>query len=173
MLEGLEISEILLSDLENELTFGAEYYSPAFLFPFNKLINSKVVIKSLSDCCSLITDGDHGSADYVDDGVTFILSEAVKNGWIDAECCRQISEQHAKTLKRSQLKKGDVLVTKTGIYFGKSAVVTDEFIGANTIAHVGVVRLRSGINPYYISTFFNSIYGFSQLRRRGDVTPCN
>jgi type I restriction enzyme M protein len=166
-LEGLEVSEILLSDLENELTFGAEYYSPAFLFPFNKLLNSKVVIKPLSDCCSLITDGDHGSADYIDDGVMFILSEAVKNGWIDAECCRQISEQHARTLKRSQLGKGDVLVTKTGIYFGKSAVVTDEFIGANTIAHVGVLRLCSGINPYYISTFFNSIYGFSQLRRRG------
>lgn len=164
----LEVSEILLSDLENEITIGAEYYSPTFLKPFEKLISSKLNIKKLCDCCSLITDGDHGSADYVEDsGVTFVLSEAVKNGWIDADCCRQISEQHAKTLKRSILKKHDVLITKTGIYFGRSAVVTDEFVGANTIAHVGLLRLKNEINPYYLSTFFNSNFGYSQLRRRG------
>ncbi len=166
-MKGLEISEILLSDLENGITIGAEYYSPAFLKPFFKLISSGLEIRYLSDCCSLITDGDHGSADYVDKGITFVLSEAVKNGWIDASSCRKISVKHAKTLKRSTLKKHDVLVTKTGIYFGKSAVVTDEFVGANTIAHVGLLRLKSEINPYYLSTFFNSNYGYSQLRRRG------
>ena len=85
-MEELEISEILLSDLENEITIGAEYYSPTFLKPFAKLISSKLDIKKLCDCCSLITDGDHGIADYVENsGVTFVLSEAVKNGCIDRD----------------------------------------------------------------------------------------
>lgn len=167
LLEGLEANETLFSELENEITIGSEYYSPAFVKPFATLTASKLQIKSLRDCCSLITDGDHGSADYVDDGVTFILSEAVKNGWIDIKACRQISERHSRTLKRSQLKKHDVLITKTGIYFGKSAVVTDEFVGANTIAHVGIFRPKDDVDPYYLSTFFNSRYGYSQLRRRG------
>ena len=167
MLEGLEISEVHLSDLENERTVGAEYYSPFYLEPFRKLISSRMEVRLLSSCCSLITDGDHGSADYVESGVTFVLSEAVKNGWIDKGSCRQISEPHAKTLKRSVLKKRDVLITKTGIYFGKSAVVTNEFAGANTIAHVGLLRVKRDINPYYLSTFFNCTYGYSQLRRRG------
>ena len=32
---------------------------------------------------------------------------------------------------RSQLKKDDVLLTITGVSYGKSAVVTDEYVGAN------------------------------------------
>ncbi|GDX85117.1 hypothetical protein LBMAG43_11590 [Methylococcaceae bacterium] len=167
MLEGLEISEILKSQLENEFTLGSEYYSSEFLYPFTTLVNSNSTLEKLSECCSLITDGDHGSAEYVDDGITFILSEAVKNGWVDSGACRQISTSHAAKLNRSKLRKNDVLITKTGIYFGRSAVVTDEFVGANTIAHVGLLRLKNKINPFYVSTFFNSIYGYSQLRRRG------
>lgn len=167
MLEGLEVSEILISKLENVFTIGAEYYSPFYLKSFQKLCNSSLKLNTLSDCCTLITDGDHGSADYVENGVAFVLSESVKNGWIDKSSCRQISAKHAATLERSKLRKHDVLITKTGIYFGRSAVVNDEFVGANTIAHVGLLRLKKQINPYYVSTFFNGIYGYSQLRRRG------
>ena len=35
------------------------------------------------------------------------------------------------------------------------------------IAHVGKIKLKSGYNPYYVSTFLNSKYGYYQLRRRG------
>lgn len=166
-MKGLEISEINLSDLENQKTIGAEYYAPTFLNSFSRITNSKIPKKSLSDCCSLITDGDHGSADYQDTGVPFILSEAVNEGWLSSEKFRFISKTHSETLKRSELTPGNVLLTKTGIYFGKSAVMPDTVPVANTIAHVAKLVVEDFINPYYLSTFFNSIYGYLQLRRRG------
>jgi hypothetical protein len=106
-------------------------------------------------------------ADYQDDGVAFILSENVKDGWIDTGELRYISDRHHATLPRSRLRAGDILVTKTGVYFGKSAVVPENFVEANTIAHVGIIRLKPGFDPIYVSTFLNSAYGRSQLRRRG------
>jgi len=91
----------------------------------------------------------------------------VKEGWIDIGSLRFISPEYHKTLPRSRLRPGDILVTKTGVYFGKSAVVPEEFNEANTIAHVGIIRLKPGFDARYVSTFLNSKYGYSQLRRRG------
>jgi type I restriction enzyme S subunit len=117
--------------------------------------------------CTLITDGDHGVADYQVEGVPFILSENVKEGWIDIGSVRYISERHHQSLAKSKIRSGDVLVTKTGVYFGKSAVVDEQLGEANTIAHVGILRLGAGHDPYVLSTFLNCRYGQTQLRRRG------
>lgn len=167
LLEGLEISEIPLSALENEQTIGAEYYAPEYLRPFEHLLASSHDKKTLRQLCSRITDGDHGSADYADSGIPFVLSEAVRDGWIRSDVCRFITAKYADTLARSRLRKGDVLVTKTGVYFGKSAVVPDSLDGANTIAHVGILRPNKTVDAYYLSTFLNSKFGYVQLRRRG------
>ena len=169
LLEGLEASEVNLSELENEMTIGSEFYGPSYSMPIQLLKNSGLACETIGSLCSLVTDGDHGSADYVDDGVLFVLSEAVEEGWINKAKCRFISHGHAKALSRSRFRGGDVVVTKTGVYFGKSAVVGEGFIGANTIAHVGVLRLirDSCVNEYYFSTFLNSRFGQAQLRRRG------
>ncbi|MFT3805722.1 hypothetical protein [Arenimonas sp.] len=169
LLEGLEASEVNLCELENEMTIGSEYYGPTYSVPIELLNKSGYTCEPIESICSLVTDGDHGSADYVDDGVAFVLSEAIEEGWINKAKCRYISSSHAKTLSRSRLETGDVLVTKTGVYFGKSTVVDQDFRGANTIAHVGLLRLRrdAGFDPHYFSTFLNSRFGQAQLRRRG------
>ena len=95
------------------------------------------------------------------------LSENVKEGWIDGGSVRYISEKHHRSLARSQIRSGDVLVTKTGVYFGKSAVVDEQLGEANTIAHVGILRIAADLDPYVLSTFLNCRYGQTQLRRRG------
>lgn len=166
-MEGLEVSEIKFSELENGQTVGAEYYAPMYLRPYERLISSRMEKLPLAACCKRITDGDHGSAEYAATGVLFILSEAVGEGWIEKDLCRFITPQHASTLQRSRFRTGDVLVTKTGVYFGKSAVVSSDFDGANTIAHVGILTPTARVDSYYLSTFLNTIYGQAQLRRRG------
>lgn len=151
------------------MTIGSEYYSPMYSFPVAHLKSSPYQCLPLSDVCKLITDGDHGSADYALEGVRFVLSEAIEEGWIEPSKCRFITSQHAKKLPRSSLRLGDVLVTKTGVYFGKSTVVDKSFIGANTIAHVGILRMSEEckIESHFLSTFLNCKYGNVQLRRRG------
>ncbi len=96
------------------------------------------------------------------------MSESVKEGYIDKNICRYISTKLHSQLSRSKLEPRNVVLTKTGVYFGKSAVVPDNFPIANTSAHVGKFVVKEDIiNPYYLSTFFNCEYGYSQLRRRG------
>lgn len=164
---GLAISIMPLSKLENLQTIGAEYYLPDYVAKQDRVRSCGAPIKTLADISKLITDGDHGIADYVDEGVKFVLSANVKQGWIDTHDMRSISVVHHASLGRSSLKEGDILVTKTGVYFGNSAVVPHGFGDANTIAHVGIIRLKEAYDPTYVSTFLNSTFGYSQLRRRG------
>jgi type I restriction enzyme S subunit len=166
-LKGLEASILPFSELENLLTIGSEYYLRSFVDDQQRLRSCGFALETLSSACSLITDGDHGVADYQDFGVPFILSENVKDGWIDISDLRKISNTHHKMLKRSQIVPHDVLITKTGVYFGKSAVFDTQLREANTIAHVGVLRPKKHVNPYFLSAFLNGRYGQTQLRRRG------
>ena len=165
-MDGLDFQEINKSELENEFTIGAEYYG-------KKYVESVSVVKRqaktipLGQMWVLATDGDHGSPDYQESGVLYLLSECVKEGYIEKSKCRYITEAKNRELKRSCLHPGDIVVTKTGVYFGKSAVIPESIPEANTIAHVGKITLKPQYNPYYVSTFLNCKYGYYQLRRRG------
>ena len=75
-----------------------------------------------------------------------------------------MSPHQNQEIQRSQLNKDDVLLTITGISYGKSAVVTDEFIGANINQHSVKMTVKN-IVPYFLSTFLNCKYGYSQSTR--------
>lgn len=168
MLEGLEATEVRLSELENNFTVGSEFYSKAYVALIEKINSSNYPVKKLSSICSLITDGDHNAPDYKESGIFYLLSESIQAGYINKAIYRYISQTAHNMLAKSALRVNDVLVTKTGIYFGKSAVVPEGFPEANTSAHVGIMRLSDDmINPYYLSTFINSKFGYQQFRRRG------
>jgi restriction endonuclease S subunit len=164
-MDGLDIEEIAISKLENSFTFGAEYYGKEYVKAANIVRSLKY--KTLQQVSNTITDGDHGAAEYQDKGILYLLSESVQEGYIDMSKCRYISEKKNKELKRSELHPFDVVVTKTGVYYGKSAVIPQSIDKANMIAHVGKIELKKAYNPYYVSMFFNCKYGYSQLRRRG------
>lgn len=149
-MDGLDFQEINKSELENEFTIGAEYYG-------KKYVESVSVVKRqaktipLGQMWVLATDGDHGSPDYQESGVLYLLSECVKEGYIEKSKCRYITEAKNRELKRSCLHPGDIVVTKTGVYFGKSAVIPESIPEANTIAHVGKITLKPQYNPYCAS----------------------
>lgn len=165
-MDGLDFQEIKKSELENEFTIGAEYYGKKYVESISVVKRQKKTIP-LGQMWILATDGDHGSPDYQESGVLYLLSECVKEGYIEKAKCRYITEAKNRELKRSCLHPGDIVVTKTGVYFGKSAVIPESIPEANTIAHVGKITLKLQYNPYYVSTFLNCKYGYCQLRRRG------
>lgn len=166
LMDGLDFQEINKSELENEFTIGAEYYGKKYTEAVSLVKVQKKTIP-LGKMWLLATDGDHGSPDYQENGVLYLLSECVKEGYIEKDKCRYITEEKNMELKRSCLHPGDIVVTKTGVYFGKSAVIPESIPEANTIAHVGKITLKPQYNPYYVSTFLNCKYGYAQLRRRG------
>jgi len=165
-MDGLDFQEINKSELENEVTIGAEYYGKKYVESVSVVKRQSKTIP-LGQMWVLATDGDHGSPDYQESGVLYLLSECVKEGYIEKAKCRYITEAKNRELKRSCLHPGDIVVTKTGVYFGKSAVIPESIPEANTIAHVGKITLKPQYNPYYVSTFLNCKYGYYQLRRRG------
>lgn len=165
-MDGLDFQEINKSELENEFTIGAEYYGKKYVEVVS-VVKKQTKTIPLGKMWVLATDGDHGSPDYQESGVLYLLSECVKEGYIEKAKCRYITEAKNRELKRSCLHPGDIVVTKTGVYFGKSAVIPESIPEANTIAHVGKITLKSQYNPYYVSTFLNCKYGYYQLRRRG------
>jgi len=168
LLEGLEIVEYNLLQLENEFTIGAEFYGQHYVDKVETIKISHVPFQKLKDITTQITDGDHGKTKYEESGVLYLLSESVKEGYIDLNVgTRYISEELNTELKRSELHPGDIVLTKTGVYFGKSAVIPIEIARANTSAHVAKITPVETVNSYFLSTFFNSAYGYSQLRRRG------
>lgn len=166
LMDGLDFQEINKKSLENEFTIGAEYYGKKYVEAVSQIENQTSTL-TLGEMWELATDGDHGSPDYQESGVMYLLSECVQEGYIEVSKCRYITEQKNRELRRSCLHPGDIVVTKTGVYFGKSAVIPDSIPEANTIAHVGKITLKSQYNPYYVSTFLNCKYGYYQLRRRG------
>jgi type I restriction enzyme S subunit len=89
---------------------------------------------------------------FVTSGINFVKSEAISaDGSIDPSKFAFIhAETHTK-LQRSQLQEGDVLFSMAGIYLGKTTVVPEKILPANTNQAVGIIRLnRNKAEPRFI-----------------------
>ena len=123
-------------------------------YTVEELVNKKMLDKPL--------DGNHGgihpkSSDYVDKGVPFIMANDLKNGSIDYENCKYISEEQAKTLKKGFSKPGDVLLTHKAT-IGRTAIVDNIHDTIILTPQVTYYRVLKGINNYYLYFYFNSSY---------------
>lgn len=97
-------------------------------------------------------------ASYPDEGPKFIRVQNVRPyrlEWNPDDPCID-TRTHEKLLKRSQLQKGDVVLTITGTY-GISAVVPEDFTPANINQHSVRIRVNNDkILPEYLCVFLNS-----------------
>lgn len=92
--------------------------------------------------------------EFVDDGVPFIrvnnlLSVINREGL--AKITEELSAQHSRTVTML----GDVLVSVVGS-LGKTTVVTDDLVGANTARAVAVLRLKQKYPPLLFATWIGA-----------------
>ena len=111
-------------------------------------------IVTLGDLCELVTKGTTPTSlgyNFVDNGINFIKIESIdsernfiqnKIAFITPDC--------NNSLRRSQLRKGDILFSIAGA-LGRTALVTDEILPANTNQALAIIRLRP---MDYVSTDF-------------------
>jgi len=113
-----------------------------------------------------LTGGATDASIYVDDGVTFLRVQNIKENEIDFESAKKIPLAiHESTLTRSQLKPHDVLLTITGTY-GISAVVPKDVVQANINQHIAKIEVdQSKILPEYLSLYLNTSLCKSQMDR--------
>lgn len=120
---------------------------------------SKVIVE-LSELCDVITKGTTPSnigAEFTEKGIKYIRSEMLTSAkYISDEGLLYISEETHKKLKRSQLKPGDILFSMAGVYLGKTAILRECDIPANTNQAVALIRIiDEKCNREYVYYYLN------------------
>lgn len=105
-----------------------------------------------------IADSLHGVRHYVNDGVVMLAVGNVTEYGLDLSDRKLVTQEEHKRLKRSQVQRGDLLVTITGRLGSTLVYESDE--PANLSAHVARVKVDDeAVNPYYLTAYLNSKVG--------------
>ncbi|OUM88571.1 restriction endonuclease subunit S [Parageobacillus thermoglucosidasius] len=97
-----------------------------------------------------------GQSAYVPQGIPLIRSQNVHMNKLNLDDVVFITEEVHESMKRSQLRKYDVLLNITGASIGRVAVYLGENNQANVNQHVCIIRLTEGVNPFYLSYYIAS-----------------
>jgi type I restriction enzyme, S subunit len=156
-----------------------ERFSPTFyLFKekIKSLSNKKDIFSfNLGDkgVLEVITDGEHAGQKFLEEGITFIKNSSVKRFNINELDGFYISREKNEKLKRSQLKKDDVLFSTIG-NLGFSAVVSKNLENSNINQNLVRIRINpEKTTPQYLCCFLNSNIARFQIENlfTGNIYP--
>ncbi|KAB2941641.1 MAG: type I restriction-modification system specificity subunit [Candidatus Methanoperedens nitroreducens] len=156
---------IKYSDYKNSLRLDSRYYLPKYedtLQIINKsgyetLTVSDILVEPIKSGATPLA----GTNAYIekDYGIPFFRIVNIKNYQLITEDLLYIRPDiHKTTLKRSQIKPGDVLFSIAGT-IGICAVVPETIKEGNINQALAILRLKTDFNPYFVSIYFNSIIG--------------
>ena len=136
-------------------------------------------MKTLGDLSEVITKGTTPTSvghKFVSEGINFIKVESISlSGNFISKKFGHITEEGHNALKRSQLKNGDILFSIAGA-LGRTAIVNDEILPANTNQALSIIRLKEDstfLNEYILSTL-TSGYTIEQVENlKGGVAQQN
>lgn len=92
--------------------------------------------------------------DYQKDGVLFITSENVRDGFLDIKNKKFLPLEFNKKLSSSQLHTDDILINIVGASIGRSCLFTETSFVANINQAVALFRVNKSASSQYISYFF-------------------
>lgn len=166
MLKGLEISILSCQDLERTFRIDSEFYSKDYIQLDKKL---KTLHASNITDYATISDGNHMSisASFVKEGIPYYRGSDIYNLFIE-QCPNPshipLSVFNMKTMRRSHLKKGDVLMSIVGAVIGNISLVTTDH-DATCSCKLAIIRPLAVLSSEYIMTFLKSKMGQSQIQR--------
>ncbi len=91
---------------------------------------------------------------YENQGVPFLRSLNVKPFFISDNDIKYISEEFNETLKKSQLRKNDIIIVRTGLP-GTCTVIPSEYDGCNCADVVIVHPNTEMVDPFYLAAYIN------------------
>lgn len=116
-------------------------------------------VKKLKDLSVKINSGNTpkgGSENYIEEGITFFRSQNVWKARLEMDDIVYIDADTHASMKRSSLKHGDILMTKTGRIntenssLGRAALYMGEDDMANINGHVYFIRLKAEVNNKFV-----------------------
>ena len=157
-------SQTALSAIENSSgRFDAEYYKPEYLE--TELLLSRIEGVKLRDCCLKIDVGHVGPMvhSYRENGIILLQTQNVREFFLDLKHCIKISPDFHSSLTKSQVRRGDILIARSGS-FGSAAIYLEDYV-INS-ADIIIVELKHPqIDPLFAVAFMNTKYGSDQLTR--------
>jgi type I restriction enzyme, S subunit len=115
--------------------------------------------RKLKYFCSLITKGTTPSTEgkeFTNSGVRFLKAENITENGLSESPWFFIDEATNQILKRSQLKANDILIVIAGATIGRTAIITESFLPANTNQAVCLLRLKKDVDPKFIRLLLSS-----------------
>ncbi len=166
MLEGLEVSEVFLSNLEYSKRIDSEYYQKQFL-TYENLIKAKGGIE-LSKLSNFLI-GPFGSAFTVDNytkntAYRYIRGKDVKPMKLLDDDNVYLPEKDYNRLIKYALKENDVLISVVGT-LGNAAIITKKDLPAIFSCKSTVLR-PDKINGAYLLVYINTKFGKNLLLRK-------
>ena len=115
--------------------------------------------KSIDSITELVTKGTTPSTygyNFIQEGVNYIRAEGIsKDGTVDESTFLKISPDCHDKLKRSQLKADDILFSIAGMALGKTGIVKESYLPANTNQAVAIIRpIKDLVNPKFLQYQF-------------------
>lgn len=155
---------VKLSNLMRFKRLDPEYYEPTYIELYDVL--TRIDSVRLGDkLYAQVKDGIHDSIDYdPNSGIRCLSAQSVKRGFFDLKANTFISEEQHRKNKRTELQKGDVIISSVGT-IGNAAVVDESVLPSNADRHVGIIRPNKMLDPHYLSAFLNCKYGIFQTMR--------
>ena len=112
------------------------------------------VTEELGNICE-VKDGTHDSPKYVPDGIPFVTQKNVREDGLTFAKTKFISnEDHTKFYKRSNVARGDVLISMIGANRGMACLVDDERVFS--IKNVCLVKANKALNQSFLLYFLKS-----------------
>ena len=160
-MDGLECSEIVLSELNKESRIDSEYYQKLFLA-------DDIFLKSkgATPINCFVTDGQHGYHELDDNSsIHMLTAKNTKNWFADTVGADLIAKWVDDNNKRSSLQENDLILSTRGSV-GYCAIVKSDVLPANIDQDVARIEiLDSNVCPEYLLTYLNSRFGQDWMKR--------
>ncbi len=172
-LEATEISFIQVLEHNINFRFDSEFFKRKY-FQIEDKINELPQSMRLSETQPIIIHPTEIKREYVEDdlsGVLFFRTQNLRPLRVDLSNQVYISLEDAEKLSKNEIKKNDILITRTGANFGDTLIFNEE-IQAIASSHVLILRNKI-INQSFLAVFLNTIYGKEQINKGmyGGVQP--
>ena len=159
--ERLEKTSKIISGRKKQLQKLDELIQARFVEMFgDPIMNQKGWrVKTLGELSVQINSGNTpkgGEQVYTKKGITFFRSQNVWKDRLEMKDIAYIDEKTHASMKKSSLKHGDILMTKTGRIntvnssLGRAALYLGEDDAANVNGHVYFIRLKPNVNNKFV-----------------------
>ena len=165
-MDGLEISEIQLSDLERTARIDAEFYKKENMVIAAML--KKPEFHPVTDYFT-ISDGNHMSIseEFQTEGVPYYRGQDIYNTFIEeaSSVCIDYGTYMHPHMIRSHLMPGDVLMSIVGAIVGNTALVSSDK-PATCSCKLSIIRSKkTGLLPESLLSFIRTKYGQNQIQK--------